>query len=712
MMRLKKHAIIFLFAWLSFSLSAENQYTKDTTFVRAQIDASSNLVFVNPDKAQPHIDSILYTSHQINYQFGLYLGHNYQAILYFMTGNYQESIKEYKIALKYVDPEKPIQKIRLYSNISLSHRLLNNDDSTLIYLKIVNEKSAKYRLLTSYYQSVLDLGSYYMDKEDFVNAVSYYAETESNCAVSTDSVFLIKAYSSLAMFYQKVNDFDKSYECYQKAITIDEAYEDLNFLASNYSNLGETFLRLKDNYDTAIYFFRKSMDMSLPFKLQKQTLTCNVNIGNAFLESDRIDSAYIYYLKAYNNELVHRLPEAKTAVLINLGMYYNKDLQFERAFDFLTEGLGKAKELELISFQRSAFQELSELESARGNYREALDYHEQFYVLSDSLKNIDAKHQLALVEYEKLKIKEKFNNEFLLQQNENQNQEILVQRIIIFIVFLAILLLMVLVLVVSRNRKRINLLNTNLHRANDDLELVNEDLLKQKTEMKELLMSKDRFVSILGHDLKNPFSGLLGMLDLMDKDWDELSDEEKKDGIKLLSETSKLTYRLLEELLDWGKSQQGLIIAENSEFEIVELFKEVENIFSLLIRKKNIHIDIISESALMVNSDRKLCSQILQNFLGNALKYSYVGGKIQIKAEQKEKHILICVIDEGIGIPSDKIEELFKLDGKFNRPGTLREQSTGMGLILCKEYANIIDAEIEVKSEVDKGSSFCLVIKN
>ena len=138
---------------------------------------------------------------------------------------------------------------------------------------------------------------------------------------------------------------------------------------------------------------------------------------------------------------------------------------------------------------------------------------------------------------------------------------------------------MVIVVIVIRNRKKINSLNTDLQTSNNNLEDLNANLILQKTEMKELLMSKDRFVSILGHDLKNPFSGLLGMLELLELDWDDMPDKEKKEGIKVLNETSQLTYRLLEDLLDWGKTQQGLIRAEIEEFKIFNLFHELKTIF-------------------------------------------------------------------------------------------------------------------------------------
>lgn len=700
--------LVFIQVNMSFCITTK----VDTAIINNWIDESNEIIFIKPELASLYLDSIYSASSEMGYQFGIYKYHNSKAIVLFMTGKYELSIEEYLKALPYADEKVPYQEVRLYNNIAYSLRSLGFQDSAMFYALKANQFSKEKGLEEVYQQSVLDLAYIYLDKDDYTRAAEYYHLVNENTESSEDKSYLIKAFSSLALFYYRIEDFEKSYGYYQKAIKIDENYENLNFLGANYANLGLLYQDVAHDYDSAIYYFRKSISLTLPYELPRKKLIANINIGNAFIDRNILDSAYFYYQIVQGDTLLDNFPTYQAAVFTNVGMYHLRNKDFEKARKFLNDGLDLSMQYELLDFQKNAHRELSSLDSMQGNHKDALVHYKLFHQISESLKLIEVNNQLAIMDYEKYVVKEKLNNKLLKKENENQNQEIIIQRSIIGVVVLIVLVLIIIVLIVSKNRKKVNSLNTNLTHSNRSLEELNKDLQLQKKEMKELLMSKDRFVSILGHDLKNPFTGLLGLLELMEMDWDEMADKEKKDGIRQLNQSSIQTYQLLEDLLDWGKTQQGLITAEKSEFKIFNLLFEVKTIYSLALKKKEIDIELNVSEDTLVNTDRKLCSQIMQNLLGNAIKYSHSGGKITLSAERENSFISICVKDEGIGIPNDKIEALFKLDCNYNRPGTHNEKSTGMGLLLCKEYAHIIDAELSVSSVVDEGSIFCLVIKD
>lgn len=699
--------IILVFLKSSFCFGEENK--ADTAVINNWMSISKKLLFKQPDTASLFLDSMYKASKEIDYKYGLYNVHNSRAIIKYLHGCNEESIREYLKALPYAN--EPILEIRLYTNISYSLRNLGLQDSAIFYSMKSIQLSKDKGLKDIYQQLVLDLAYTYLDKENYTKAVQYYNLVIEHTEVSHDENYLIKAYSSLASFYYRIENFNKSYSYFQKAIKIDETYEELNFLGVNYGNLGLLYQDVAMDYDSAIFFFRKSIGYYIDYEFPKKKLMANINIGNAFIQRSVLDSAYYYYNLAYNDTLIENYPKYKAAVLTNLGMYHLRNEDLEKARKFLNDGLELSMKYEILRFQKNAHRELANLDSIQGNHEDALFHYKLYHQISESLKLIEVNNQLAIMDYEKFITKEKLNNKLLSIENENQNQEIIIQRSIIGIVFLMVMVLVVIILIVIRNRKKINKLNTDLQYSNHSLGELNKDLMLQKKEMKELLMSKDRFVSILGHDLKNPFTGLLGLLELMEIDWDEMPDQEKKEGIQQLNQSSKQTYRLLEDLLDWGKAQQGLIKAEKEEFKVFNLFHEVKTIFSLQLKKKDIQLAIKAEESAVINSDHKLCSQILQNLFGNAIKYSQVGGRISMTIEEQDGQVLICVKDEGIGIPQDKIEDLFKLDCNFNRPGTQNEKSSGMGLLLVKEYANIIGAELKVESEVNKGTTFCLVLK-
>ncbi|NPD44796.1 MULTISPECIES: tetratricopeptide repeat-containing sensor histidine kinase [unclassified Lentimicrobium] len=709
-MNLKSLYIIAL-VFLNVNLSFGNLNKVDTAVINDWISISKKLLFKKPDSASLFLDSIYNASKKIDYQYGLYKTYSSKAVIIYMRGDYEQSIYEYEKAFPYVDENVPFQEIRLYNNIAYSLRSLGFQDSALLYTRRGSEIALEKGLFDFYQQSVLDIASTYLDMDKYIEAAEYYHIVEKNTESSQDKEYLIKAYSSLAMFYYRIEDFDKSYDFYFQAIKIDENYDELDLLNVNYANLGLLYKDVAYDYDSAIYFFRKSIQLVRSYELPRKQLMANINIGNTFIDRNILDSANYYYELVYNDTLLEDFPTYQAAVYTNMGMYHLRNKDYQKARAFLNDGLELSMKYELLRFQKNAHRELSSLDSIQGNHEDALMHYKLFHQISESLKLMEVNNQMAILEYEKFMAKEKYNYELLTKENENQNQEIIIQRAVIGTVFLMVMVLVVIIVIVSRNRKKINSLNTDLQSSNHSLGELNKDLMLQRKEMKDLLMSKDRFVSILGHDLKNPFTGLLGLLELMELDWDEMPDQEKKEGIQQLNQSSIQTYRLLEDLLDWGKTQQGLIKAEKEEFKVFNLFHEVKTIFSLQLKKKEIHLEMRAEEGYIVNSDHKLCSQILQNLLGNAIKYSQVGGLISMTLEEQDGQVLICVIDEGIGIPKDKIQGLFKLDCNFNRPGTQNEKSSGMGLLLVKEYANIIGAEIRVESDVNKGTAFCLVMK-
>ena len=709
-MSLKSLYIIAL-VFLNVNLSFGNLNKVDTAVINDWIDTSQEVIYIKPEMAALYLDSIYKYSSELDYQYGLYRTYNSRAIIDYMNAKYSESINGYEKAMLFADKSVPFQILRLYSNIALSLRALGLQDSAIYYTEIASKFSKENGLLKDYQQSVLDLATIYLNKDDYIKASYYFKEVTACVDTSSNQEYLIKAYSSLALFYYRINDFDNSKNSFQKAIDIDIEYEEMNFLGANTANLGLLYQDVARDYDSAIYFFRKSIQLTLAYELPRKKLMANINIGNAFIDRNILDSAYFYYQKVQSDTLLNKFPIYQAAVFTNVGMYHLRKQEFEKARTFLNDGLKLSMQYELLDFQRNAHRELSSLDSIQGDHEDALMHYKLFHQISESLKLMEVNNQMAIMDYEKFMAKEKYNNALLTKENENQNQEIIIQRAVIGTVFLMVMVLVVIIVLVSRNRKKINSLNTDLQSSNHSLGELNKDLMLQRKEMKDLLMSKDRFVSILGHDLKNPFTGLLGLLELIELDWDEMPDQEKKEGIQQLNQSSIQTYRLLEDLLDWGKTQQGLIKAEKEEFKVFNLFHEVKTIFSLQLKKKEIHLEMRAEEGYIVNSDHKLCSQILQNLLGNAIKYSQVGGLISMTLEEQDGQVLICVIDEGIGIPKDKIQGLFKLDCNFNRPGTQNEKSSGMGLLLVKEYANIIGAEIRVESEVNKGTTFCLVIK-
>jgi signal transduction histidine kinase len=276
-----------------------------------------------------------------------------------------------------------------------------------------------------------------------------------------------------------------------------------------------------------------------------------------------------------------------------------------------------------------------------------------------------------------------------------------------------LLILLYALLINSKKRKRlleqVSESRTNLQTLNEELEIANNLLSEQQAELKALNLSKDKLFSVLGHDLKSPFNGIIGLLELVNANWDIIEDTEKKEMLGLLFASSERVSELLDNILNWGKTQVGMVNIDTRSVVLYPTIKEIVDLLEARIENKKLHLEIeLSNETLSIDTDVMLFSRIVQNLINNAIKFTPKEGRISVKVEQLSKEIKISVIDSGIGIPKEKVSTIFDMNLGFRRPGTDGEKSTGMGLLLSKEYAKLIGASLTVSSAEGEGSSFVL----
>jgi two-component system, sensor histidine kinase and response regulator len=226
----------------------------------------------------------------------------------------------------------------------------------------------------------------------------------------------------------------------------------------------------------------------------------------------------------------------------------------------------------------------------------------------------------------------------------------------------------------------------------------------------ELNATKDKFFSIIAHDLLNPLNNVLGFSELL------IAQVQKKDYTTIekysdaIYHSSMLSLSLLSNLLEWSRLQSGRMKFNPELIEISTLLTEVTALFIDSVPKKPISFFIENIDQLTVYADREMLSAILRNLISNAFKFSYPGGKINISAEQNEHNIILSVTDSGTGIKAHATENLFRMDESYSTKGTQNESGTGLGLLLCKEFVEKHGGKIWVNSEWGKGSRFSFSI--
>jgi signal transduction histidine kinase len=234
----------------------------------------------------------------------------------------------------------------------------------------------------------------------------------------------------------------------------------------------------------------------------------------------------------------------------------------------------------------------------------------------------------------------------------------------------------------------------------------NEQIKNYADELEKLIATKDKFFSIIAHDLRNPFVGIENftriLLKLQKYDVDEIENQ-----LKTIHSTAEQGHELLENLLRWSKSQTGKMEIKLDMFRLTDAVTNCFNLIQTHANNKNIELVCDISDDIILESDQDMLETIIRNLLSNAIKFTPSNGTVSVIANQSDDEIEIAISDTGVGIPEDILAKLFRIDSKLqSQKGTSGENGSGLGLILCKEFVDKLEGRIWVESEVDKGTTF------
>jgi signal transduction histidine kinase len=268
--------------------------------------------------------------------------------------------------------------------------------------------------------------------------------------------------------------------------------------------------------------------------------------------------------------------------------------------------------------------------------------------------------------------------------------------------------------IILKQNELLNKTNTLLKERQHHIETQAEELTAQKEELtkineelNEVVATKDKFFSIIAHDLRNPLCTLIGFSEHLYRDSDDCDEITRNEIYRSIYESSLSANNLLENLLIWSRMQMGGI---KTYPEIINLHNIIDGACRLHENsrtKKNIKLEVNIDKTLEIRADKYMMISVINNLLSNAIKFTYVGGTIRIISELIETgKVKVCVSDNGTGISPKNIDKLFRIDSSYSSLGTNDEKGTGLGLLLCKEFVERNGGNIWVESEQGKGSDF------
>jgi signal transduction histidine kinase len=652
-----------------------------------------------------------------------------------LKGNNDQAIADYHLAMGYLQnreqkPDSALVNLKKSYHLSLKrdfyrtcanagsfigmiYKISGENDSALYYLKIAKSLSEKNNNNYLVNKIDYDLGGVYTQRGQHEIAIKHYLNALRLQEMENDSFRILYTYSGLGNAYKHLKKSSKAKSYYLKAMRLDSLIPTANIEISNLSNLGLLYESNYKNTDSALYYFFLAMNKLPENDKSLAKLNLLINVGNTFYELKDYTKALKYYNKSYEFDIGLTNPYIYSAVLINKSLIYFHLGNYDSTYYLANRGLKIAKEINALDWQIQAHKNLFKADSATGQYISAIHHYQLFFSINDSMYNEDNLNRISELEVIYETEKKDALNKTLTDRNALDQQMIKNQRQIIIVTFIACVLFILLVFSVLRSirkqkhiNNKLNLVNAEINEKNKEIDEKNHLLIDQNKQLIRLNETKDKFFSVISHDLRGPFNALLGYLELLNSEFETLTEDEKKTMVKSVYKSSLNTYNLLVNLLDWARSQRGMLENNAEELDIYDVVEDAIDLVRQRADKKDLLIINQIDQRIMVLADKNLLSSVLLNLLNNAIKFSPRKTLIKINCQFENDSVIVHIIDQGIGIPKEKQNDLFKIGNSSQRIGTESEIGTGLGLVLVNEFVQLIGGKIWVKSEDGKGTEF------
>lgn len=543
------------------------------------------------------------------------------------------------------------------------------------------------------------LGNDYVSLGEYDEAYYYFTQSYRISKAIDDSLQTTIALHNVGTVFKELGQFGIALDHMELSRKMSEQLGDKDGPAYTFNEVGDVYLR-KGEYDKAEESLLKALSLSRQRQIKILEPEVISRIARLYLRKNDYQKSYAYYdtLEIIQQKMQNEFGLAEAQ--LGKGKLLLRQKQFEDAANLILEALNIAKRIDARTLEIDCYRSLSNLYEERGDYKNALAYTKQSKVLQDSLFSQDMiqrifQDQLRLQTETKDMVIAQLNQTQARQANELKRQAFL-KNIMVVVVALTVILLFT---VYRSGQRRIRINKLLLEHQNE--------MKKRSLELEQLNQVKDKFFSVISHDLRSPINALSAILDLMS------SDKIEKHELPKLTKELRLqfnhTKNLINNLLDWALLQMDKLRIQPTKIDLGEV---VEDNFKLLtslhIKEIKLTNDVPQNSFAL--GDLNMISLVFRNLILNGMKFTESGGEIKVGAVEKDGEYVVSVSDNGVGISPEVQKILFEKTSGYSTRGTANEKGTGLGLILCKEFVERNGGRIWLESKEGKGSTFYFTI--
>ncbi len=567
--------------------------------------------------------------------------------------------KFYKDTLD-ISPKSRTEALNLYKTIGIKHKQQGSLSQSLSYFFIslsLAENTKDTSELISSYNLICTVLNYSRRFDEFLK---YNEKVELLLQKYVYPAERITYLINLGFYYEKTDRLQKALDTYLKADTLNKVLNDPNLQVDIYESIGSIHEDL-DNNDTAEIYFKKALHLAFkqPQKNYLQIVNTLNNIGDCYFEKSKLDSALLIYWYAYDLGIKHTLKKEIDGVLKDIAKIYAEKGDFKKAQFYLNKHIKLYKKI----------------------------YNEE---TSSQITQLQIQFDI-----------EKKNQQIKLQQATIKSQHLSWLMMVISLSLVSTILIIV-ILAYRRQKK----LSRKLKESNKKIKEQSIELKHSAEKYKDLNKTKDRFIDIIAHDLRNPFQAISGFSSLLNESFDEIDNEQRKKFVNLIETGANRVLLLVDNLLTWARTRNNRLSILKSSFDIQKVVNDIIKLSELSALQKNINIKSTIPTSTLVYADVNMIDFVVRNLISNAIKFSFIESEIIIESKVVDNGICISVKDQGVGITQDNIDNLFKLETQNRTKGTSGETGTGLGLLICKEYIEKNDGTFIVESKPNIGSIF------
>lgn len=530
---------------------------------------------------------------------------------------------------------------------------------------------------------------------NYQNAAAYYIESLEAARNIHSTEYEISALSDLSIMYSHLKRFDKAKEIYLESARLSTQRGDVINLISAYTNLGAIYSQL-NLQDSAMIFLSEALALSKPYEGKTDFSSLYNNIGNVYYRNGSYGEALYFFTR---NKLLHNGQHAITNLWVdylNIADVFIEMKKYDSAVWYAEQSLQLALQLHSKAKESDSYSLLSKMYSRKGDYKKAFMYQQNWYALDTALVNGEINRSIS-------SLQEKYNAKEREQQNFRLSADIEKEKIksnaITYLALAAAIIASItaVFLVVKRS-------------ANKKLVAVNGLISRQNKKLAELNLEKNTLISMVSHDLSNPFASIRVWGNILQSDNENINDEQRM-AIENIIALTQNGEQLITTILNVEKieTNQGAVQVEHINLKAV--VENITNGFRPSARSKNVQLIFGStEHSLYLMSDRQFITRICENLISNAIKFTPFGKHVLVDVIDERNSVAIRVTDEGVGIEKDDLLLLYSKYGKISSRPTNGEASTGLGLFIVKRLVDELNGEITCTSTVGRGSIFTVTL--